>query len=120
MTHAVGLAHLAEPLHGTWALASFPELVTLLGRTFRRASWAAPRPDVVAQYREDIDHQSMHLLVHGDGSWVIDHTDDANPDHGLVLEHTFRDVAQTTVGGLALVVGLFAVTVGLSYAFTRR
>jgi hypothetical protein len=120
VTTAVGLARLDEPIHGSWSLSSFPELVTLLGRTFRRATWAAPRPDVVAQYREDVDHNSMHLLVHGDGTWIIDHTDDANPDHGLVLEHTFRDVAQTTVGGLALVAALFLTTIGLSYALTRR
>jgi hypothetical protein len=119
MNPTVGLARLAEPLRGTWELSTFPELVTLLGRTFRRASWAAPYPGVIAQYREDVDRVSLHLMVHADKTWIIDHTDDANPDRGLVLEHTFRDVAQTPVGGGLLVAALFLTAFGLSWALTR-
>ena len=120
MGPAVGFAELATPLHGAWPLDTFPAVVSLLGRTFKRATWAAPYPGVIAQYREDIDHHSMHLMVHADHSWVIDHSDDANPDRGLVLEHTFRDVVQTPLGAIALTLGVLLTSAGLSYALTRR
>jgi hypothetical protein len=117
---AVGFADLAQPLRGTWTPQGFPPSVVLLGRTFKRAVWAAPRRLVVAQYREDVDRDSMHLLVRADGSWIVEHTDDANPDRGLLLEHTFRDAIQTPVGAAIFSVGVVAVSVGISYALTRR
>lgn len=118
---AVGFAELAEPLRGAWPLPNFPEVVQLLGRTFKRSTtWAAPLPSVVAQYREDVDRNSMHLLVHADRSWVIEHTDDANPERGLVLEHTFRDVIQTPLGAVLFTLGVVGLAAGVSYALTRR
>lgn len=121
MKHAaVGFAELADPLHGTWTFDGFPDVVSMLGRTFKRATWAAPYPKVAAQYREDVDHDSMHLMVHDDHTWVIEHTDDANPDRGLVLEHTFRDVIQTPLGAVLFTLGLVGVAAGVSYALTRR
>lgn len=119
MVPAVGFAMLAQPLRGRWTEQGFPPEVVLDGRTFKRAKWAAPRRLVAAQYREDVDHDSMHLLVGADGNWIIEHTDDANPDRGLVLEHTFRDVIQTPAGALALLGAVVLVTAGLSYALTR-
>lgn len=116
---AVGFATLAQPLRGRWTFNGFPASVVLLGRTFTRSKWAAPRRLVVAQYREDVDHNSMHLMVGADGNWIIEHTDDANPDRGLVLEHTLRDVIQTPVGAFALVGVVLLATAGISYALTR-
>lgn len=116
---AVGFAELEHPLRGRWPFDGFPPSVLLLGRTFDRAKWAAPRRLVAAQYREAVDHNAMHLMVGADGNWLIEHTDDANPDRGLVLEHTFRDVIQTPVGAFALLGAVVLVSAGISYALTR-
>jgi hypothetical protein len=116
---AVGLAMLAQPLRGRWTAQGFPPAVVLLGRVFKRTKWAAPRRLVVAQYREDVDRDSMHLMVLADGNWIIEHTDDANPDRGLVLEHTFKDVIHTPIGALALLGVVVLASAGLSYALTR-
>lgn len=117
---AVGFAELAQPLRGNWTFQGFPPHVVVLGRPFTRATWAAPRRLVVEQYREDVDRGAMHLLVKADGTWIIDHTDDANPDRGLLLEHTFRDAIQTPVGAVLFSVSVVAASVGISYALTRR
>lgn len=118
---SVGFADLAQPLRGTWAFNGFPDTVLINGRTFKRSTkWAAPYHLVVAQYREDVDHDSMHLMVKADGTWIIEHTDDANPERGLVLEHTLRDVIQTPVGAVLFTVALVGVTAAVSYALTRR
>ena len=118
---AVGFAELEQPLRGKWPLKDFPDRVVILGRVFKRSkTWAAPYHLVVAQYREDVDRDSMHLMVKADGSWLIEHTDDANPERGLVLEHTFRDVIQTPLGAVLFTVACVGVAAGLSYAFTRR
>lgn len=121
MMPAVGFAELAQPLRGKWTFKGFPDVVVMLGRTFKRSTkWAAPYHLVVAQYREDVDHDSMHLMVKADGTWIIEHTDDANPERGLVLEHTLRDVIQTPVGAVLFGLGVVAVSAGVSYLFTRR
>lgn len=118
---AVGFAELPNALRGTWSFQGYPDSVQLLGRTFKRSKkWAAPMRFIVAQYREDVDHNSMHLLVHADGHWVIEHTDDANPERGLVLEHTFRDVIQTPLGAVLFSAAFVGVVAGVSYALTRR
>ena len=117
---AVGFATLSEPLRGAWQFADYPARVELGGRSFVRSdTWAAPLPHVVRQYREDVDRHSMHLYVRDDHTWEIDHVDDANPERGLVLEHTFRDVVQTTWGAALLALGVVGVSAGLSYALTR-
>jgi len=111
---AVGFATLEQPLRGRWTFNGYPPSVVVLGRTFKRAKWAAPRRLVVAQYREDVDHNSMHLMVGADGNWIIEHT-----DRGLVLEHTLRDVIQTPLGAVALTGAVVLVVAGVSYALTR-
>jgi hypothetical protein len=117
----VGFAELADPLRGTWSFPDFPDSVVLNGRTFKRSTkWAAPYHLVVAQYREDVDHNSLHLMVKADGTWSIDHTDDANPERGLVLEHTFRDVIQTPLGAVLFTAAVIGAAVAASYALTRR
>jgi hypothetical protein len=97
---AVGFAELAEPLTGPWTFDGFPQSVNVDGRAFVKATWAAPYPGVQAQYRENVDYHSMHLEVLDDGTWKIDHTDDANPDRGHVLEHAIQDVIPTKVGAV--------------------
>lgn len=121
MHAAVGMSELAQPLTGKWTANGFPPTVTINGRAFKRSDeWAFPYSGVVAQYREDVDHHSMHLLVREDGTWIVDHTDDANPERGLVLEHAVRDVSQTALGAF-IVVGLAVAASGaLAYALTRR
>lgn len=117
---AVGFTRLSEPLRGSWLVQGYPETVSLAGRVFKRARWAQRKRFVVAQYREDVPHDSMHLLVRSDGTWVIDHTDAANPDRGLVISHAFRDVLDTPGGALLLTLGAVLVSAGVSYALTRR
>jgi hypothetical protein len=112
---------LPEPLRGAWAFPDFPKRVELGGRTFVRSdTWAAPLSGVARQYREDVERQAMHLYVLTDGTWKIDHIDEANPEKGLVLEHAFRDVVHTWWGASLLVAGVLGVSAGLSYALTRR
>lgn len=118
---AVGFATLPEPLRGAWALPTFPERVQLLGRVFKRSdTWALPTAGVLAQYREETDRNSMHLYVHADRTWSIDHVDEANPERGLVLEHTFRDVVQTWWGALLLTTALVGTSAGAAWFLTRR
>lgn len=123
---AVGFATLPEPLRGSWLLHKpdgslfFPSVVTVDGRRFVRSdTWAAPLPGVAKQYREDVDRNSMHLEVRNDGTWEIDHIDEANPEHGLVLEHAVRDVIQTPLGAALLTVAVVGTVAAVSYALTR-
>lgn len=63
-------------------------------RLFQRAVWQWPRVGVIAQFREARETHAMHLYVHEDGTWTIDHTDDVNPDWSLVhaVGHFLKDV----------------------------
>lgn len=101
---SVGELPINPPLRGQWPTPNvFPERATVLGRPFVRSSaWSFPYPDVAAQYREDVDRNSMHLRVFNDGHYDVTHIDEANPEHGLVLEHAIKDVSGTFVGGLVL------------------
>ncbi|HLO20033.1 MAG TPA: hypothetical protein VK192_06020 [Sphingomicrobium sp.] len=108
---AVGFVELAQPLTGPWPFSSPPEHVQVFGKDFVRSRrWVFPRRNVVAQYREAVDHQSMHLMVYSDGHFEIDHVDAANPERGHVIEHAMRDVSSTPLGGV--VVGLSIVALG--------
>lgn len=121
MRCSVGFATLPEPLRGPWPFVDYPPRVDIGGRHFTRSdTWAAPLPHVVKQYREDVDRGSMHLYVRDDHTWEIDHVDEANPERGLVLEHTFKDVIHTTWGALLLTAGVVAVSAGAAYLLTRR
>ena len=106
------MTRIDPPLVGTWfdgtydrgtiAAPRFPSVVFLGDRTFRRSKMSERRPGVVAQYREHRSRDSMHLHVRGDGTWVIDHADDFNPDVGpyFALRHFFADhpIGRTVAG----------------------
>jgi len=110
---SVGDIPIKPAITGEWRLPGYPDAVVLQGRRFRRSTeWVWPYRGVAAQYREEVDRNAMHLLVHTDGSFSIDHMDEANPDRGLVLEHAIKDVAKTPVGLLVLTAG----AAGLSIA----
>jgi hypothetical protein len=74
-----------------WTLPAFPERITLNGRSFRKAWWRQPYDGVVEQYREEQARNSMHLKVRNDGTWIVDHIDEDNPDLGRPIEHFFSD-----------------------------
>lgn len=69
-----------------------PEWLELGSRLFRLARWRKDYPGVVLQYREHVPVRSMHLMVHADGTYSIDHVDDFNPDLGFPLRHFFFDL----------------------------
>jgi hypothetical protein len=113
---AVGFVRLTEKIEGPWPSQGLPEHVQLGGRSFTRSRrWAFPYLGVVAQYREDVDHGSLHLMVFSDGHYEIDHRDDANPERGFVVEHTMRDVAQTSLGGVAVALGVTALASAVAW-----
>jgi hypothetical protein len=100
-----------EPhVYGTWPFTNFPPQVSLNGQTFTRARWASPfYSGVVAQYRQAVPTDSQHLMIYDDGSFLIDHVDEANPDQGLVLQHAALDLG----GPLAIGLGMLGFGVGL-------
>jgi len=106
MAHQCGFVSLVPPESGPWTASGLPDEIILIGRKFRRSAWALPTPGVRAQYREDVPLRARHVEVLQDGTWRCSHVDEANPDHGLVLQHYFRDVLQTPWGLGLTVAGL--------------
>lgn len=94
---SVGAVEVNPPIRGVWTAPGFPKSVTLRGRVFKRAQWKFPKTGVVAQYREAVPVNSHHLLVLGDGTFIIDHYDEANPDAGRAIEHLIKDVLKRYV-----------------------
>jgi hypothetical protein len=88
----IGAVRVSPPVRGRWRSSGYPESVTVDGRMYRKAQWKWPKPGVVAQYREAVRDNSHHLYVLADGTYVINHYDEANPDQGLAFEHLVRDV----------------------------
>jgi len=104
-----------QPMSGQWPTASFPEVVELAGRTFRRARWKQGYVGVVEQYREDVATDSAHLKVYEDGRWTIDHIDKFNPDKGREVRHFFSD---HPAGKLMLTAGTVAGVAACAYVAT--
>jgi hypothetical protein len=117
---AVGFVELAHKLAGPWP-GGTPERVQIYGRTFVHSRrWAFPYAGgVVAQYREDVDRNSMHLKVFDDGHFEIDHVDAANPERGHVLAHAMQDVSGTKLGGVVVGLGVTALAAALAWAVSR-
>ena len=98
MIRSVGYVPLNDPVSGQWPFSDYPIQVDINGSRFIEAYYEFPYVGVVAQYREDRDYGSKHLMVYDDGSYLIDHLDEANPDRGHVSEHLMLDVMPTTGG----------------------
>jgi hypothetical protein len=92
--YSVGAIPVSPPLRGKWTAKGFPETVNLGSRVFKRAGWQRPIQGVVMQYRETSPTNSRHLFVLGDGTFVVDHVDEFNPDGpgGDPLAHFMADV----------------------------
>ena len=80
-------------IRGDWALTMcpYPRFINYAGRSYELARWRWPYKDVVAQYREMVPFNARHLKVFADGTFVIDHLDEANPDRGQLVRHFFKD-----------------------------
>lgn len=112
---------IAPAVTGTWGRTSFPDVVTIQGREFRRAGWKMSYPNVVEQYRETVPRFSQHLKVYADGHWAIDHIDDENPDMGRAVAHFFRDYAPgKAVHAAWSIFGLSAGVYALSKMFQTK
>jgi len=85
------MRNIEPPIIEQWTYDGFPETIELEGTTFHRAIRKQPYEGVIEQYREMVPRQSMHLLVMGDGRWVIDHVDEYNPDMGHPVRHFLVD-----------------------------
>lgn len=106
----LGRIPISPALTGTWPWGNdFPPVVELtdvagVTHTFAlaRLAWPAPICNGV-QYREAVDHDSLHLIVYPDGSWMADHRDESNPDvPGQFLEHVVKDNGQALLLGMAV------------------
>lgn len=103
---------LPQPLHGRWIARGYPEVVSIRidGHevAFRKTAWAHSKPGVIAQYREMREHDSLHLSVLSNGSFVIDHIDCFNPDYGLAnaAKHADHDAGWGGFAGLLLGIGV--------------
>jgi hypothetical protein len=110
----IGTIPVEPAIYGTWPFGSYPDVVSVNGTTFRKAVWAWPYPSVVAQYRQDVATDAMHLMVYRDGSFVIEHMDEISPDPssagpGSPLEHAVVDAPLAT----AIAAGVVSFGLGL-------
>jgi hypothetical protein len=87
---------LDPPIFGTWTEEDFPQAVEIDGMTFVRAIRRQPYKGVVAQYRQDVARDSLHLMVLEDRNWLIDHADSYNPDLGHPVRHFLFDHPSAT------------------------
>lgn len=96
---------LDPPYQGDWALTEFPDAVDVDGVLFCRAVRKQPYAGVVEQYREAVERDSMHMLIFDDGSYLVDHVDQYNPDMGaparhFLADHTVGRFLTCTAGGI--------------------
>lgn len=66
-----------------WPHRGAPQSVELRGATFVKVRGVA-KPDVVAEYRENVKLRSAHVYVYRDGSYDLHHADTFNPEAGPV------------------------------------
>lgn len=88
----VGVIPIAPTLRGMWPVVGFPTKLSILGTHYVRAEWKFPRKGVIAQYREAVPTNSKHLFVLEDGTFVVPHLDEENPDLGSPAKHFLLDV----------------------------
>jgi hypothetical protein len=107
------------PIIGTWPWGDCPDAVLIHDRLFRKARWQQPYAGVVEQYREAVARNSAHMKVYADGTWVIDHVDQDNPDMGRPVEHFLNDHPLGKFAKVAaLVGGAFVVGGALAHALS--
>jgi hypothetical protein len=110
----VGILPVEPALTGTWPYDGFPASVQLEGVTFNLAQWAWPLySGVIAQYRQDVPTNAMHLLVYRNGQYVIRHVDEINPDLNSPIAHALVDAPLAT----AIVAGVMGLGAGLLVGF---
>jgi hypothetical protein len=114
----VGILPIKPAITGPWTFQGFPEQVDMTGAdvptVFNIATWAWPwYSGVVAQYRAAVPFDAMHMLVYRDGTYVISHVDEINPDLASPLEHALVDAPGPTALACAIVGGLTGFVVGL-------
>jgi len=94
------------PIEGQWPFEGFPEAVTIDDTLFVKAIRKQAYDGVAEQYRQDTPKDSAHLLVKDDGTYIIDHVDEYNPDRGFPARHWLVDhpkgVATAVMGAGAL------------------
>lgn len=108
-----------EPTFGKWEWQDYPQAVTIDGLTFARAIRRQPYKGVIAQYRQAVSRDSLHLLVLEDGNWLIDHADEYNPDMGYPVRHFLLDHP----AGKALILtgsGIIAMGLAVCKGYTHR
>jgi len=108
-----------EPIYGKWDWQDYPQAVTIDGLTFARAVRRQPYKGVIAQYRQAVPRDSLHLLVLEDGNWLIDHADEYNPDMGYPVRHFLIDHP----AGKALILtgsGIIAMGLAVCKGYTHR
>lgn len=110
----VGTLPVEPPLTGQWPFDGFPASVQLEGVTFNRALWEWPLySGVIAQFRQAVPTNAMHLLVYRNGFYEISHVDEINPDLGSPLAHAAVDAPLATTIACAVGGGLLGLVVGL-------
>jgi hypothetical protein len=92
--NVVGAVALTKPLTGRWPYTTLPARIHLAGKLFKKARFLKQKPGVVGQYREAVAANSMHLYVLHDGTYLVTHLDEANPDMGAALAHLWKDVVK--------------------------
>jgi len=102
---------LEPPIRAPWSFGDFPEAIEIDGQTFYRAVRKQPYDNVIEQYRAAVPRDSAHLLVLNDGSYIIDHVDEYNPDMGHPLRHWVVDHPR---GMATIVLGAGALGLGAS------
>lgn len=127
MITSLGETWLENPIRGYWNIVDawgrlhYPDDITVNGRPYRKAGWREEKAGVIEQYREAVKVNSHHLHVLADGTWLIDHTDDVNPDMGDATAPARHFFADHPVGkGLLLagaVVGACALFTTIAGAF---
>lgn len=89
------MTRLPQPDVGIWPHMGTPAVVTIANGTFALAVFKQPKAGVIFQYREAVPVQSRHLYGLPNGTWMIDHIDDYNPDEGFPLQHLKADCIDT-------------------------
>lgn len=119
---SIGEIRIQPALTGVWQFEGFPRAIRINGTRFTRSRvWTWPYAGVVAQYREAQPTCAAHLQVLEDGTWRIDHLDEANPDQGRVVEHFVEDTTPGKVLKPLLVgAGMLAAIYGLATVVATR